>query len=353
MKDRVPLYPGRVKLVPVSGQANTYDMERADQPTQVGDPLNKNTLLKDATAALFGLSSDAVPDDALAVLSRFHKGLGNEYVWEKSTSSVEYKYTVVYTAYNAYTGSTNMGGTVYIPYGDGFTINSNHEFVLTNRQELVFSYNGNNVTELNILAGKYFFQGTGNSGIQSNVNITKCPIDSTVIVDYGSFKMTNCDIYANGRAVIVKTVYGYVNSPDPNAYPPAVSDGYTYTALGQLGNKAQIATGSYTGTGTYGSANPNSLTFGFEPKLVIVWFAHQPSENYGLMPASTSNGFAWENSFIYTKGQCRTQIYYNNTSYPNELSVVGNTFSWYTKSNDASSGQLNQSGVTYEYFAIG
>ena len=36
--NRVPLYPGRVTLDPVSG--NTYDLTRADQPTQVGTPVN-------------------------------------------------------------------------------------------------------------------------------------------------------------------------------------------------------------------------------------------------------------------------------------------------------------------------
>lgn len=55
MKDRVPLYPGRVTLTPVSGQANTFDLVRADQPTQEGTPLNKSTLLKDATARKYGL----------------------------------------------------------------------------------------------------------------------------------------------------------------------------------------------------------------------------------------------------------------------------------------------------------
>ena len=63
MQDRVSLYPGRVKLVPVAGQENTYDMVRADSPTQEGTPLNKDSLLKDATAALYGLGADAVPDD--------------------------------------------------------------------------------------------------------------------------------------------------------------------------------------------------------------------------------------------------------------------------------------------------
>lgn len=59
MKDRVPLYPGRVTLTPVAGQANTYDLMRADQPTQEGTPLNKANLLADATAGRFGLSGEA------------------------------------------------------------------------------------------------------------------------------------------------------------------------------------------------------------------------------------------------------------------------------------------------------
>ena len=68
MQDRVSLYPGRVRLTPVSGQANTYDMVRADEPTQEGDPLSKSTFLKDNTAALYGLDEAAVPDDVLSII---------------------------------------------------------------------------------------------------------------------------------------------------------------------------------------------------------------------------------------------------------------------------------------------
>ena len=68
MKDRVPLYPGRVTLTPVSGQANTYDMVRADQPTEEGTPLNKETLLSDTTAEALGLSGDPTVDDAFGAL---------------------------------------------------------------------------------------------------------------------------------------------------------------------------------------------------------------------------------------------------------------------------------------------
>lgn len=67
MKDRLSKYPGRVKLTPVDGQANTFDMIRADEPEDEGTPLNKNTLLKDKTAEDLGLDPavDPTPDDAL------------------------------------------------------------------------------------------------------------------------------------------------------------------------------------------------------------------------------------------------------------------------------------------------
>ena len=70
MQDRVSLYPGRVKLEPVAGQANLYDLTRADQPTQEGTPLNKASLLSDATkTALFGAAADRTVDEAFAGLA--------------------------------------------------------------------------------------------------------------------------------------------------------------------------------------------------------------------------------------------------------------------------------------------
>lgn len=74
MKDRASLYPGRVKLIPVAGQENTYDMVRADEPTQNGDPLSKATFLKDDTAALFGLDNTALPDDILVAIKTMFDG---------------------------------------------------------------------------------------------------------------------------------------------------------------------------------------------------------------------------------------------------------------------------------------
>lgn len=75
MQDRVPVNPGRVLVTPENGGAAYYaTLTRADNPTQEGTPLNKDSLLKDATAALFGLGANAVPDDALSAIKTLIDG---------------------------------------------------------------------------------------------------------------------------------------------------------------------------------------------------------------------------------------------------------------------------------------
>lgn len=59
MKDRVPKYPGRVYVTPENEGAPYYaTVERADEPVEVGTPLNKATLLSDDVANLISLSGD-------------------------------------------------------------------------------------------------------------------------------------------------------------------------------------------------------------------------------------------------------------------------------------------------------
>lgn len=110
MQDRVPLYPGRVTLTPVAGQENTFDMARADQPTQEGTPLNKATLLKDATAAKFGKDTGAVPDEVLDVLS-------------KSVLEGTYPVVDVYAGQNWQKGSATGGLTPAAVFGEIISVN--------------------------------------------------------------------------------------------------------------------------------------------------------------------------------------------------------------------------------------
>lgn len=58
--DRIPTYPGRVTLTPVSGQTNTYDLVRADQPIEEGTPINK---------ALFDQKAYTLTEDVILYVS--------------------------------------------------------------------------------------------------------------------------------------------------------------------------------------------------------------------------------------------------------------------------------------------
>lgn len=338
MQDRITVNPGRVLISPENGAAYYATMTRADNATQEGTPLNKNSLLRDATAAFFGLGADAVPDDVFRTLSRFQNNLGNEYVWAKIGKTVSLgsaqsdKAIYIYKTLYYSDSITDSGELINPQYNGAFSIMT---------QEAVMA-------ELKSLTGKYFyFTGSGTTTL------------ATLIPDDTVFYMESCNpvVVANSdnslytgavyRSVSVIVDTTYVNSPWADTYPPAASDGYTYSALGRLGNKVQIATGSYTGTGTYGKANRTSLTLNFVPKLVIVARKVMDTLEGGqevrqmdfmvLHPAL--GGFAM---YVFTSSLSNVRSVGSDVS--------GNTFSWWA--NDVKA-QMNDSGQTYTYTAIG
>ena len=72
MRDRVPTYPGRVTLVPVPGQENTFDMVRADEPIEPGSIWNKANVLPDEVCDALGVDRvTAEPKDALTALKSY------------------------------------------------------------------------------------------------------------------------------------------------------------------------------------------------------------------------------------------------------------------------------------------
>ena len=113
----------------------------------------------------------------------------------------------------------------------------------------------------------------------------------------------------------------------------AIPAGTTIEYLGKLGDKARVQMLSYVGTGTYGESNPNSLTFDFVPKIVIV----QQQDN------TTRHFFA-----IYGTERASTHYHY---SYSVDVQWIGKTLQWH--SYESYTEQLNEGGVTYLSIAIG
>lgn len=134
----------------------------------------------------------------------------------------------------------------------------------------------------------------------------------------------------------------YVNSPDQAAYPPSVSDGYTYTLLGQLANLGvKIATGNYSGAGFGGPSSPNTLTFDFEPQILLIATKDGSAVRYFIASRNS------ELSFFVSLHDGSTA----KCSYSSIITWNGKTVSWYCTADR--SCQMNYEGLTYNYIAIG
>ena len=342
MQDRIPLYPGRVTMTPVAGQANTFDMVRADDPTQAGTPLNKATLLKDATAALYGLGASAVPDDVLAELGKY-----KQYWWRRR--SINSGWYQVDTAATNRLLKDDTHDTVVYTYGDSISVSKTDGTITINSTtSMTLRRSTVTVDKLAVLKGKYFKTDVNQQVSSSNIHIVAgdiyfVPADASITKSYASD--SGSTYYYTSELTHVTTEYRgtigdweYLQSSDRSAYPDSgMQYGYEYEYLGIPFDNAvtapKIETGSYVGTGTYGSGGKNSLTFGFVPAILIITadYVNNHYVNSGYIVCN-SGGHGGRNGNI-------------------EAIVDGNTVSWYS-GNDAQV-QLNTSGLTYKYVAIG
>ena len=119
---------------------------------------------------------------------------------------------------------------------------------------------------------------------------------------------------------------------------------------------AQIATGSYVGTGHLGPNYPMSINVGFTPKLFWVGLKDYAAANGVMAGMMLDVGRQEENGlFIYpgTKFICSP----NSTSHYYVTVTWGPTMSWsggyYTDNTEHGEYQYNEAGVTYYWVAIG
>lgn len=121
----------------------------------------------------------------------------------------------------------------------------------------------------------------------------------------------------------------------------------------------KIETGSYVGNGNYGSTTPNSLTFEFAPKIVMIFETNGPLctgfENN--VNALSGNAICYMSAVKeeYTKNSpWIIRKVDNGTEYDSygKRSADGKTLYWYHEWSSASY-QFNVSAETYHYVALG
>ena len=316
----------------VSGQISTHNSSTSahgDIRTAVSNAANAASTAQSTANAAQNAANSA--NSAASALARFQSGLGNEYVWDKCTPNFTYTQTAVKGFQNDSLVFTGSG--------------SSARFRISNTLEeaLLGIYTEQDVTPANrtSLNGKYVRTDAVQYSNQPYAYeyVFYIPPNAT----WGIYTKPNGYCFSNGyvysNPVEAHTHHEYLNSSDPNAYP-TLSGGYFYKALGQLGSSlggAKIATGSYTGTGTYGSSNPTSLTFDFVPKFVYV----QPKDNNAI-------------TLLYAYGCNFAPLMWDNDSYYVKVTREGTKISWVCAGNGNSAyEQCNHAGSDYSWVAIG
>lgn len=371
MKDRIPTpgQEGRVQIEYEDGTKVFATISMADNPTELGTPLATATLLKDATAALYGKDRDAVPDDVLAWV-----GKHNLHWWSVLYGKAHSYYAEQKTVLTS--GVDLIGQNLSVEYAQSISIDQDTGAItLVNPQTLSTSYGTNDVktfcqTLVNA-APVYVSNGSGVFYIPEGATYTS--------TSWAEEPYTLAGYYNSGTKVkyirlssaapvgliasrvtsqIVNVAAGdvtYVQSYYRNAYPDNETvDELTYRYLGvpfqNAVNAGEVVIGSYTGTGTAGPDNPNVLTFSKIPKFVLI----MPETEASFNPKQT-NGATW---FFMIHGVTKIGVHRasdNTSNEPVYITWDGETVSWYhytSLSGSYANAQMNAAGTVYHYMAL-
>lgn len=212
-------------------------------------------------------------------------------------------------------------------YSDGISVSNDGKITLQSSNYTTL-YDGNSVSDASVLIGKFVMP----------VAQQTSPITPFV---------TGMVYFIPSNATFSKSGHLYLDRYQPVTGYAAIPAGTTIEYLGRLGDKARVQVVSYVGTGTYGSSNPNSLTFGNLPEAIIFLGMVDSSESvYSRFYTQD------ETRVLYPKiiRNGRSDVYGYGFGYSIYGKRDGNTISWYSSKN--SDCQANIHGYTYYYLVL-
>lgn len=219
-------------------------------------------------------------------------------------------------------GGDNWPTTLY--YADSVDVDNEGQLSLQSPNQYTFTTSSQYQNVSTLAVGRFIkIVPEASSGFSFRDGIWFVPSDATVTVS--NYKIS---------ASKIQKVTGYA----------AIPAGTTIEYLGKLGDKARVQVVSYMGTGTYGESNPNSLTFDFVPKCVIISSA--PVQNSYVYIA-----IMVPDAGIYSVVMSSYLGYESRTPGGSGIVTKNNkTITFYSGDNTA---QLNGSGIKYTAVAIG
>ncbi len=351
MEDRNVQFPQRYQMKKVEGTEDIFDLIPAPgEISSEGTLINKATLWKDATAALFGLGVDSVPDDGFAWIGKYaqHWWKRREIEFQEvQTTNTNDSYVVVLHEMTLYYSTSivinQTTGKVSLDSPSALELSHTQGETLANLSPVYITGAYGGVNDIIFLPEG----STYNASYKNSDTLWHGPNTLNLSVVSSEYSGLTAKFISSEK--VVTGNWEYVQSSDRSAYPDSgEQDGYEYEYLGIPFDNAvgapKVEVGSYTGTGTYGASKPNKLTFGFVPKIWGVIFYRIGTGNANPVLGTMQWGVP-ETSQPFT--------FFTNGSNQqcNGITYDGTTVSWY--SNNGYSEQLNISGNVYYYFAIG
>lgn len=315
---------------------------------QIPDVYSQNQTLSSSVSALYGLGSNATPNDVFGWIGKY-----NQHWWMRRRTWIEWttEETVQISQFLLSAVSSSRGN-YSIQIADSIDQDELTGVIsLSNPTTYTFQYpsdlSGHTAIE-NAIKGKYISNAYEN---QSGIYLISSDVSTSRTSSNGDSPKYRVWIAANGATKITpKSIrmyadWEYVLSSDRNAYlDSGISDGYEYVYIGipfeNTLSKTCIVAGSYVGTGTYGPDNPVTIELGFKP---LVFF-----------PNCTNQGINGEHQVWVIPGNNFDSLTNTSTHY---YVTWGDTFfSWYARNRNNSEDivyQFNEAGKTYYYLAIG
>ena len=202
--DRVPTRPGRIKITPENGSAPWYGvMERADEPSVVGTPINAENL--NAMQQNQGMSANMT----VYVATSGSDSLGNG-SRTAPYATITKALSVIPKQLNGYTGTINIAAGVY---EEDVVVNG-----YSGGQLYMLGVTGDNVTikSLTVAAGAIM--------IKSNINLTITGV------------ITNQSLYINNRGTLISGSGNLVISSTAENGISLINGGFAYISSASISN---------------------------------------------------------------------------------------------------------------------
>ena len=310
-----------------------------------------------ATKTRFGLEATADLDDVLAILGKYR-----QYWWARRTTEHDvFTASLEASVSEAPVYPYYSGESISLYVGESYTFDEDTGAVSINSPALLSptatstppNINEEVVPWVNTnLVGKYFKKDENGTiyYLGNSINWSNIISSSSDRVD--SLRVGSCQYVKVDSQTVPAGEWEYVQSSDRNAYPDSgESGGYEYQYLGvPLDNAVEvpkIATGSYVGTGTYGTGAVNTLTFESDPVLLLIAGVSSDKTYIAVIMCDADAGIT------FSGGQTRWSTWQSAGIW---VTKTGNKVDWCVatgvSASDAPAAQMNLSGITYTYAAI-